>query len=129
MRISELAGVTGTTPKTLRFYEDIGLLRPATRTPSGYRDFDSDVIDRLDFIRRGQAAGLTLAQVMQILQIRDRGQPPCEHVRELLATRLADLDSQIAQLLELRETIARLGEAAAHSAPESCAPNQICRYL
>jgi len=129
MRISALAGATGTTAKTLRFYEDIGLLRPATRTPSGYRDFDSDAIDRLDFIRRGQAAGLTLAQVKQILQIRDSGQPPCEHVRELLATRLADLDTQIAQLVELRETIARLGEEAAHSAPESCAPSQICRYL
>lgn len=129
MRISELAGATGTTPKTLRFYEDIGLLRPATRTPSGYRDFDSDAIDRLDFIRRGQAAGLTLAQVKQILQIRDGGQPPCEHVRELLATRLADLDTQIAQLLALRDTIARLGEAASHSDPERCAPNQICRYL
>jgi MerR family Zn(II)-responsive transcriptional regulator of zntA len=129
MRISELAGATGTTPKTLRFYEDIGLLRPATRTRSGYRDFDSDAIDRLDFIRRGQAAGLTLTQVKQILQIRDDGQPPCEHVREILASRLADLDTQIAQLLALRDTIARLREAAAHADPDSCAPNQICRYL
>ena len=129
MRISELARATGTTTKTLRFYEDIGLLRPATRTPSGYRDFDSDAIDRLDFIRRGQAAGLTLAEVNQILRIRDGGQPPCEHVRDLLATRLADLDTQIAQLLALRETIARLGEAATHSDPDSCPPNQVCRYL
>src|SRR6266849_9587413 len=117
MRIGELARATGTTAKTLRFYEDGGLLQPASRTHSGYRDFGPDAVDRLDFIRRGQAAGLTLAQVKQILQIRDGGQPPCEHVRDLLATRLADLDTQIAQLHELRETIARLGEAATHSDP------------
>jgi DNA-binding transcriptional MerR regulator len=129
MRIGELARATGTTAKTLRFYEDGGLLLHASRTHSGYRDFGPDAIDRLDFIRRGRAAGLTLAQVKQILQIRDRGQPPCEHVRDLLATRLADLDAQIAHLLALRETISHLAEAATHADPDSCAPDQVCRYL
>jgi MerR family Zn(II)-responsive transcriptional regulator of zntA len=129
MRIGELARATGTTAKTLRFYENGGLLPHPSRTHSGYRDFGPDAIDRLDFIRRGQAAGLTLAQVKQILQIRDAGQPPCEHVRDLLATRLGDLDAQIAHLLALRETISHLAETASHADQDSCPPNQVCRYL
>ena len=129
MQIGELATASGTTTKTLRFYEASGLLQPAARTSSGYRDYEQDAIARLDFIRRGQAAGLSLAQIRQVLQIRDAGHPPCEHVRDLLGLRLADLDAQIAELLALRETIARLYAAASDSEPETCAPNQVCRYL
>ncbi len=129
MRIGELAAATKTTTKTLRFYEQRGLLQPATRTPAGYRDYEQNAIARLDFIRRGQAAGLTLTQISQVLHIRDSGQSPCEHVQDLLATRLADLDNQITQLLDLRESLAALHQAAAESDPNTCPPNQVCRYL
>ena len=98
MRIGQLAQAAGTTAKTLRFYEDQGLLLPAARTGSGYREYGTETLARLDFIHRGQAAGLTLAQIRQILQIRDTGTAPCEHVRELLDTRLAEVDEQIAEL-------------------------------
>ena len=80
MRIGEVARASGTTSKTLRYYEEVGLLPAADRTPAGYRDYGAEVLDRLDFIRRGQAAGLTLAQIGQVLDIRDRGQAPCRHV-------------------------------------------------
>ena len=59
--IGELAKASGTTAKTVRFYEDQALLPPAARTVSGYRDFSPETIASLDFIRRGRAAGLTLA--------------------------------------------------------------------
>ncbi len=62
MRIGELAAATGTTTKTLRFYEDAGLLHPAGRTPTGYRQYSEDAVARLDFIRRGRSAGLTQAR-------------------------------------------------------------------
>lgn len=129
MRIGELAESAGTTTKTLRFYEESGLLPPAERTPAGYRDYGLEAVDRVDFIHRGQAAGLTLAQIRQILGIRDAGQPPCEHVRDLLGDRLADLDVQLERLLALRGTIAELREQAERLAPETCTDTQICRYL
>ena len=69
MRIGELAERAGTTSKTLRFYEEQGLLPPADRTPSGYRDYAPDAVARIDFVHRGQAAGLTLAQIRQILSL------------------------------------------------------------
>lgn len=129
MRIGELAHAVGTTTKTLRFYEEQGLLPEAERTPAGYRDYSPDAVTRIDFIHRAKSAGLTLAQIRQILQIRDRGQPPCGHVRDLLDTRLTGLDEQINKLLALRDTIAELRDHAAAPDPATCTAEQVCRYL
>jgi len=129
VRIGALAEAAGTTTKTLRFYEDQGLLPPAERTPAGYRDYAPEAVARVDFIHRGQAAGLTLAQIRQILDTRDRGQAPCEHVRDLLDTRLADLEEQIARLVALREVITQLRNQASPVEPDTCRPDQVCRYL
>ncbi|GFG73811.1 heavy metal-responsive transcriptional regulator [Mycobacterium botniense] len=129
MRIGELAAAVGTSTKTLRFYEEQGLLPETQRTAAGYRDYPPEAVTRIDFIRRGKAAGLTLAQIRQILLIRDRGQAPCEHVRDLLDTRLADLDKQISKLVALRDTIAHLRHQAATPEPATCTAEQVCRYL
>ena len=129
MRIGEVAAAARTTTKTLRFYEDQGLLPAAERTPGGYREYGQDVIGRLDFIRRGRAAGLSLTQIRQVLAIRDTGEAPCEHVASLLATRLADLDRQIADLQALRATVGELRDHASAADPATCAPDQVCRYL
>lgn len=129
MRIGEVADLSGTTTKTMRFYEDQGLLPAADRTTGGYRVYTQDVVRRLDFIRRGRTAGLTLAQIRQVLDIRDSGGAPCEHVKDLLTSRLAALDHQIADLLTLRETVAALRESAAVVDPATCSRHQVCCYL
>ena len=129
MRIGELAAAVGTTTKTLRFYEEAGLLRPAGRTAVGYRQYGPGAVGRLDFIRRGRAAGLTLAQIREILDVRDQGQAPCRHVEEVLEKRLAALDAQIADLRLLRGTIAQLHQAVSVGDPDSCQDDQVCRYL
>lgn len=85
MKISEVAALTNTSTKTLRFYENSGLLPPPARTASGYRNYGPEIVDRLRFIHRGQAAGLALQEVRQILAIHDRGEAPCAHVRQLLS--------------------------------------------
>ena len=129
MRIGELAEATGTTSKALRFYEEAGLLPSPERTGAGYRDYPPEITSRLAFIRRSQSAGLTLAQIREILQIRDGGQAPCEHVQELLSDRLSDLDRQIAELQELRATVAHLHADAGTVEPTRCDPESVCRYL
>jgi MerR family Zn(II)-responsive transcriptional regulator of zntA len=129
MKIGELAAAAGTTAKTLRFYEQEGLLPPAQRTPAGYRNYESDTLTRIDFIHRGQAAGLTLAQIRQVLEIRDGGHAPCEHVRDLLDHRLADIDAQMQRLAALRTTIVALRDEAVSIHPGTCDPDQICEYL
>jgi len=129
MRIGEVADMSGTTTKTLRFYEDQGLLPAADRTTGGYRDYAPDVVGRLDFIRRGRTAGLTLAQIRQVLDIRDGSDPPCQHVKDVLTTRLDALDQQIAGLKALRDTVAALREKATTVDPATCTPDQVCRYI
>ncbi|TQN43122.1 DNA-binding transcriptional MerR regulator [Blastococcus colisei] len=129
MRIGELAATTGTTTKTLRFYEAAGLLPPPQRTSAGYRTYDPAVTERLDFIQRSQRAGLTLAQIREVLAIRDGGNAPCSHVQHLLGDRLADLDRQLADLTALRATVAALLDQADTVAPDACPPATVCRYL
>ena len=98
MRIGEVAAASGVTTKALRFYEERGLLPQADRATNGYRDYPEDTIVRLEFIRRSQVAGLTLAEILDILQIRDAGTAPCGHVRDQLAEHLTNLDRHIAEL-------------------------------
>ncbi|WP_308468505.1 heavy metal-responsive transcriptional regulator [Rathayibacter soli] len=129
MRIGEAAEATGMTTKTLRFYEDRGLLPSARRAPNGYRDYGNETIARLDFIHRGRNAGLTLAQIGGILRVRDAGETPCTHVVELLGRQVADLDRQIAELVALRATIAEYHDTVAAADPVACDPERICSYL
>lgn len=129
MHIGEAATATGMTTKTLRFYESRGLLPAPHRTGNGYRDYGNDAIARLDFIRRSRIAGLTLAQIGDILRVRDAGQAPCAHVRDVLSKQLASLDRQIAELLTLRSTVAEFHDAVAAADPVDCDPERICSFL
>ncbi|MGO0577693.1 heavy metal-responsive transcriptional regulator [Ornithinimicrobium panacihumi] len=129
MRIGELAELTDTSTKTLRFYEDTGLLPPAPRAANGYRNYGQETVDRLNFVRRGRAAGLTLAQIRQVLHIRDAGDAPCAHVHDLLTERLNEIDRQITDLQALRATLTPMRERAAGATPDNCAPQAVCRYL
>jgi MerR family Zn(II)-responsive transcriptional regulator of zntA len=114
VRIGELAEATDTTIKTLRFYEQAGLLPAPARTPGGYRDYDPETIGRLELIRRSRKAGLSLAQIrdlLDVLDLTDAGHAPCPHVRRLISARLADLDAQLASLLASRDALDELRNA------------------
>lgn len=108
MLIGELATATGVSTKTLRFYETDGLLPEPERTPAGYRDYTDTAIDRVRFIRQAKAAGLTLAQIREILTIRDGGEPPCEHVADLVDQRIEQLDLRLAELEHTRTELLAL---------------------
>ena len=120
MRIGEISSRAGVPAKTIRFWEDQHLLPSPRRTPAGYRDYDPSVMDRLAFIRHGQAAGLTLAAIRQVLDIRDGGQPPCVHVAELIARRLAEVEARLAELARARSQLAALAVRAAAQDPADC---------
>jgi DNA-binding transcriptional MerR regulator len=129
MRIGELAERSGVSTKTIRYYEDIGLVPPAPRLASGYRDYDPSMIDRLAFIRSAQAVGLSLGEIRGIVALRDDGQTPCGHVLDLLRTRSAELDRRIAELRGLRGELNRLVVRAGALDPADCDPERICHLV
>lgn len=129
MQIGEVAERVGLATSAIRFYEEKGLLPPPARTESGYRDYDPAVLERLEFIRAGQAVGLTLRELHQVLAIRDRGESPCRHVTELLDVRIDEVDERIEDLKSLRRDLNALRTQAADFDPADCPPESVCRII
>lgn len=129
VQIGEVARRVGIATSAIRFYEEAGLLPEPERTTSGYRSYDPSVIDRLVFIRSGQAVGLTLGELQEVLLIRDRGEAPCRHVTELIDGRIRQVDERIGDLRRLRRDLASLAEVAADLNPAECPPESVCRIL
>jgi len=129
MLIGDLAAAAGLSAKTIRFYEQAGLLPAPPRTPGGYRDYPPQTAARLAFIRQAQAAGLTLAEIGGILRIRDSGQAPCQHVTALIGQHLAQVEQRIAELSATRKALAGLQRRAVATDPGDCADAAICVIL
>lgn len=129
MQIGEVAREAGLATSAIRFYEEAGLLPEPDRTAAGYRAYDPSILDRLAFIRAGQSVGLTLAELAEVLDIRDHGEPPCRHVSTLIDQRIEEIDDRILELRRLRGELASLSAAAAEFDPQECTPESICRIL
>ncbi len=112
MRIGELAHRVGVNPKTIRFYEDRGLLPDPARLPSGYRDYGPEDETRLAFIKTAQRLGLSLTEIGEILAFKERGERPCGYVLSVLEAQLADMDRRIGELVRLRAELVALKDRA-----------------
>ena len=108
MKISELASATGLTTKTIRYYELNRLLEEPRRTDSGYRLYDSEDVERLEFIKKAKSLGLSLAEIRDILLLYEQRQSPCVHVLALLDRKLEQLDNMISNLDEFRRELLHL---------------------
>lgn len=109
--IGEAAKQAGLNPKTIRFYEKVGLIAPIGRTPKGYCLFDEETVSRLGFIKKAQALGFTLAEIAEILALRDGGAMPCDHVEAEVARKVTMIEERIAELGQLRTSLLALQEA------------------
>lgn len=129
VRIGEVAAQAGVTTKALRYYERVGLLPPAERTGSGYRDYPDSVRDRLRFIRAAQAVGLTLAEIRGVIGLREQGNPPCAHVLELVESRADDLQRRIDEFSQLRDELRELAKRGRYLSPDACSSDLVCHIL
>ncbi|MGH2463570.1 MAG: heavy metal-responsive transcriptional regulator [Candidatus Limnocylindria bacterium] len=129
MRIGELARRSGVAPTALRYYEQVGLVAAPQRTEAGYRTYGDDALERLAFIRSAQAVGLTLAQVRQVVSIRDAGEAPCRQVTELIDRRHIEVRRRIADLRQLERQLAQLRARAEHLRPRDCDPSGVCHVI
>lgn len=129
MLIGEVAHALGVPTETIRYYERRGLLHEPARAANGYRIYAEATLARLRFIRAAQAAGLTLAEIAGIIEIRDQGTAPCTHVAELLEAKLAEVRDRQQQLAALETEIEALIERSHHLNPADCSDTSICDLL
>ena len=122
MTIGELAKKGGVNVQTIRYYEREALLPAAHRWPdSGYRDFDHEALLRLNFIRSAKELGFTLREIRELLDMRILPGESCAEVREMIASKLVDVDRRLTEMRRLRRSLVKLeGACGRRSRAESC---------
>jgi MerR family copper efflux transcriptional regulator len=104
--IGEVAERASVSAPTVRYYEEIGLLRPPARSSSGYRRYSEQTIEELRFIRKGQALWFSLGELGEILRLSRSGTVPCSHVLTLANQHLSAVEERIRQLQRFRDQLA-----------------------
>lgn len=107
IKIGELSARSQVPIKTIRYYEEIGLLPQSDRTEGHFRLFPLETVSRLLFIKRLQVLGLSLQEIKECLTVFDRGELPCADLRDKLESHIAAIDLQIQSMTALRQ---QLGE-------------------
>jgi DNA-binding transcriptional MerR regulator len=110
MQINQLADLTGVSPKTIRYYESIGVLPEPHRSPNGYRDYDAADMERLKLVAGARRLEFSLDDITEILAMRDRGEAPCRVMLEKLAQKADEIAQRITELQQLEQDLRHLHE-------------------
>ena len=105
MQIGEVAAQAGVNPQTIRFYERRGLLEKPARTTSGYRAYSASVVQVVRFIRQSQEFGYTLAEIKQLLVLRDNKNGNAAQVRALATAKIDSINKHIESLEQMRDEL------------------------
>ena len=108
MQINELERFTGVPAKTIRYYEEIALLPPPNRKPNGYREYSDIDIERLKLVSGARRLDFSLAEIKEILDLRDRGIAPCGVLLDLLDRKSKEISQRILELKEMQEDLQQL---------------------
>jgi MerR family mercuric resistance operon transcriptional regulator len=123
---SQLAQRAQVNLETIRFYEEKGLLPPAPRTASGYRQFSEKMIERLAFVKRAKTLGFSLEEIRELLHLQGEQTGVCVEVRDLLQTKLSAVREKKADLeileAHLSDALSKCNQALKHQpkSPEAC---------
>ncbi len=108
MKIGELAGRAGVNVQTIRYYERRGLLPDPDRRPSGYREYEPQVLERLHFIKRAQELGFTLTEIGELLALRLDPRTPAAAVKARAEAKIADIDRKLHDLERIKHALVHL---------------------
>lgn len=122
MRIGEVAANVGCNIQTLRYYERRGLLAAPDRTRSGYREYPSEIIRLIRFIKRAQDLGFTLDEVQELLRLRDRQGKRRGEVRIIAEAKMRDIETKLARLQAMHRALNDLVESCARDAGRLSCP-------
>jgi MerR family transcriptional regulator, copper efflux regulator len=110
MNIGTASERSGVPPKTIRYYESIGLIRPADRRDNNYRDYSEADIQTLRFISRARGLGFSVKEVGALLTLWHDKKRASHHVKELALRHVEDIDRKIEELEGMRRTLVSLTE-------------------
>ncbi|PWJ21739.1 Cu(I)-responsive transcriptional regulator [Jannaschia seohaensis] len=119
MNISDASARTGVPAKTIRYYEEIDLVRPK-RSANGYRSFSDADIHKLNFVGRARSLGFPIEQCRTLLALWDDEARSSAEVKAIAEAQLGEIDARIADLREMRETLAHLIGACAGDQRPDC---------
>lgn len=108
MTIGQVARAAGVAATTLRYYEREGILTPTVRNGAGYRLYDAQAVERLQFLRSAQAVGFTLEDIRALSQLDEHDPKSCKTgVQRLLEQRLAEVETKMKELKRVRAALGR----------------------
>ncbi len=107
MNIGDIAGLTGLPAKTIRYYEEIGLVSPA-RSGNGYRRYEPEHAHRLAFIQRARSLGFGIEECRGLLSLYDDNQRTSSDVKRIAEEKISEIDKKVAELSAMRATLAHL---------------------
>jgi MerR family transcriptional regulator, copper efflux regulator len=110
MNIGEVAVKSGVPAKTIRYYEDVGLIPPARRTESGYRDYDDRDLATLRFVQRSRSLGFSVKDVGALLALWHDNARASAEVKALAADHVSEIDRKLVELKSMRRTLVDLME-------------------
>ena len=108
MRIGELAKRLGINPKTLRYWEEIGLLPPPLRNSSGYRIYTEEHLKLCEFILKAKSVGFKLEEIKEIISLKLSGEAPCGCVEDRIREKIEEIDKLIEELRSRRRLLESL---------------------
>ena len=111
LNIGQVAAGSGVPPKTIRYYEEVGLIEPAPRTGNGYRVYDAVDLHVLRFVQRARSLGFSVRDCRQLLDLWRDPQRASAEVKALTLHRIAEIDRKMAELAGMRATLAHLAES------------------
>ncbi len=118
-----LAKAAAVHPETIRYYERVGLLPLAKRTPAGYRRYTGEAVQRLEFIKQTQTLGFSLAEIADLLRLQFDAHLSCSHLAQQARSKVADLEAKMATLAAMRDQLLALAaqcEGAGCACPSNC---------
>jgi len=122
LTIGQVARRSAVNVETVRYYERRALISEPPRRESGYRQYDPQVVQRIRFIRRAQELGLTLKEIGQLLALADGDGSGCGDVLEFATRKLADIESKIRHLQNLKKVLTRLVRQCSGEGPLAACP-------
>lgn len=118
----QVARSAGVNLQTLRYYERRGLLPCPPRRPAGYRQYSSEAVRLVQFVKRAQSLGFTLEQIRELLRLRTEEQASCADVRARARAKVEDIERRLRDLEAIREALKTLIDSCGSDGPARRCP-------